>query len=418
MSGPPGKPGRGKGSLALPVLSVPEIDRCIARAVSDKLIAGAACVASIEGRLFHRAVYGSVAPPPPISRLGHDTLFDLGGLTRPLCTALLAAHLVSRGRLDLNATVQSVLKDFGGTPLGGLPLDMLLDHTSGMPATAELWRPIHKADLRRHPQERLGGSPKAVAELRKSLTQVAPAHPPGTAVGVSDLAYLLMGWVLEAVTGKGLDVVAETELYRPLDLHTLLTFVPLPAKRALVKRSFAATSRCPWRGRLLQGEAQDPLAWTAGGIAGHAGLFGTASAVWRLCEVVRESAGGSSRAFHAGTLARFFTRSRRVHDTPFTMGWDTPGRDNGMGNGRFSRSSVGQVDGGAAFWIDPVNAIVGVLLTDATGAAAVGKEADLAKMRTRVFDLIASNAGAAPLAAGDALNELIKKLKPKAPTRG
>jgi CubicO group peptidase (beta-lactamase class C family) len=401
----------------LPEVSVPEIDRCIARALSDKLVAGAACVASIEGRLFHRAVYGSLAPPPPIARLQHDTLFDLGGLTRPLCTALLAAHLVSRNRLDLSATVASVLKDFVGTPLGDLPLDMLLDHTSGMPATADLWRPIHKADLRRHPQERLGGSPKAVPELRKALTQVTLAQPPGAAVGVSDPAYLLMGWALEAVTGKGLDAVAEAELYRPLELHTTLTYMPLPAKRSLVKRTFAATSKCPWRARLMQGEAQDLLAWMGGGVAGHAGLFGTATAVWRLCEAVRESASGKSRAFHAGTLARFFTRSRRVHDTPFTMGWDTPSRDNGMGNGRFSRSSVGQVDGGAAFWIDPVNAIVGVLLTDATGVAAAGKEAELAKMRTRVFDLIASNAASAPLAAGDALNELIRKLKPKTPSR-
>lgn len=399
----PGGPPGGGATSQLPALNVPELDRCIQTGLHDGTYSAAACIASVGGVVFHRAVYGSPRrpPPPPARKPGLELVFDLGSLTRPLGSGLLALWLVGKGRLDLGTALRKTLPELSAPRFDAVTIDMLLDHTSGLPASRPLWDELRRADAARPASERVLGTERAVPELKRLVAAVPLEAAPGTRALESDLGFLLLGWILEGVAGARLDVALERDVLAPLGVAGDLFFVrqddPRRAQRH-ARRTFAAGEDCAWRQRLMQGEASDPLAWAAGGVAGHAGLFGTADGVWRVVEALRESHAGTSRAFLGGTVKRFWTRSRRVGATSRALAWDTTTANDSSAGKRFSQASVGEVSStGGAVWIDLSTGVVGVFLANAQHPTLAGKADALQKLRPRLFDLIAKQ-GEAQLA--------------------
>ena len=384
---------------ALSKRTVPDIDRAFGKALADKTIGAGACVGSVQAGIFERGVYGNATPPPPLRRLDYHAVFDLGSLSQPLGAGLAALHLVSRNRLDLGATVASILKDFSAPPYTQITLDMLLDHSSGLPAEAPLFDTLHKDDRVRHPDEQILGSRKSEPAMRAALRAVKPVAEPGKETCVSPLNFMLLGWVLEAVCGKPLDTFLEQELYTPLGVADELFFVRLGAdkpRRPNLQRLFVATAQCKARNKLMHGEVWDKEAWGLGGVAGHAGLFGSAQAVWRVAQRLLECYRGQNPFFHSGTLSRFWTRSRRM-ETTRTLGWDTPTVLGSTAGKRMPRTAVGTVSQtGCSLWVDHAQETVGVLLTNGLQIKAESPKDPLHKFRVRIFELIAANAGLGP----------------------
>ena len=382
--------------------AVPDLDRAVQTGTYGKLFSAAACVASVRGGILHRAAYGHLRAPPPPQLVDAATLFDLASLTKPLATALLAMLLWSRQRLDIEAPVSTFLKDFRHPPFDKITVAMLLDHSSGLPATAPVWEKLRRP-----------GTPSACAEIRARVAKVALVAQPGAKACYSDLGFLILGWILEVAGARPLDQLATETLFRPLGLQRELFFVRHQGPRPggiQPRRRFAATEQCPSRAKLLQGEVHDPLAWHLGGVAGHAGLFGTAGAVWHLAEVLLECYHGRLNFFHSGALARFWTRSRHPQGTLRTLGWDTPTASNSAAGSRLSRQSVGHLGfTGTSLWIDPMHEIVGVLLTNAVYPNRDDKDLPLLRLRARVYDLIAAEAALGPPAAIAALEEIAEE---------
>jgi CubicO group peptidase (beta-lactamase class C family) len=373
--------------------NVPDIDRCVQTGVYDKTFSAAACIASAGGRIFHRAAYGQPAQQPPVRKAGLDLLFDLGSLTRPLATALAALWLTSKGRLDLNASLTSTLPELKDTRFEKVTIDMLLDHSSGLPASPPSWQELSAIDAKRPEAARLTGSSRSTGELKETLKRLQFAHEPGTCVLESDLGFVVLGWIVESAAGQPLDALLEREVYRPLGIADDLFFVrqslPKPQQR-WARRTFAAGEQCAWRKRLLQGEVSDPVAWSLGGVAGHAGLFGTVDAVWELVHALWAGYTGRHCFFLGGTVKRFWTRSRRVSASSRALGWDTTTVNGSPAGKRFSQGSVGHVGStGGAVWIDPATDVIGVFLANAQHPSLVGKSEALAKLHPRLFELIA-----------------------------
>ncbi|MEU1296985.1 serine hydrolase domain-containing protein [Streptomyces sp. NPDC005840] len=195
------------------------------------------------------------------------TPFDLASLTK-LFTAVAAVQQLERGTLGIDARVGDYLPDFRAAARHGTTVRELLTHTSGL--RPEL--PLHAcADD---------------AERLALLRAEAPATAPGTHT-YSDLNLLLLQHVLERVTGRPLDVLIRDGITRPLGM-TATHFGPCPGAAA------TEDQRLPWakahRG-MLRGVVHDENAWSLGGVAGHAGLFGTARDLAVLCRTLL--AGGS-----------------------------------------------------------------------------------------------------------------------------
>ncbi|MFZ0133821.1 MAG: serine hydrolase domain-containing protein [Desulfobacterales bacterium] len=283
-----------------------------------------------------------------------DTVFDLASLTKPLATAPALMRLVADGRLALEHRLASLLDVFEGTDKADITVRQLLDHTAGLPD----YLPFY-IDLVRLPP----------AARRKSLLAAIARTPlacgPGRAELYSDLGFMVLGELVEELSGKRLDRFVGEALYAPLGLNgggPPLCFVDLAAPR--IFSDVAATELCPWRRRLLEGLVHDDNAFALGGVAGHAGLFGSAGAVHILLTSLWQAfLGDSPPALPPAGVVQTFMRPADAGRRP--LGFDAPSKT-GSSSGRFfSSATVGHLGfTGTSFWLDLRQSIGVILLTN------------------------------------------------------
>ncbi|MER6733814.1 serine hydrolase domain-containing protein [Streptomyces puniciscabiei] len=201
---------------------------------------------------------------PPSARVPAtvDTPFDLASLTK-LFTAVAAVQQIERGTLGMDARIGDYLPDFHAAAAHGITVRHLLTHTSGL-----------------RPELPLYDCPDDASRLAL-LRAEAPTGEPGRPL-YSDLNMLLLQCVLERITGRGLDVLVQDGITRPLGM-TATCFGPCPGAAA------TEDQRRPWakadRG-MLRGVVHDENAWALGGVAGHAGLFSTARDLAVFCRAL------------------------------------------------------------------------------------------------------------------------------------
>lgn len=319
--------------------------------VAEGGFTAAVALVGLKGELLWQGAVGRLSQDPESPSVTLDTVFDLASLTKPLATALALMLLVSRGDLSLDTALGRVLEAPWLAPdKYPLTLKTLLAHRAGLPA----WRPFYQKLLELPPEAR----PLRLACLaaREPLE-----YAPETATLYSDLGYMLLEAVIRRASGQDLDTFCRRELYEPLGLKTL-GFNP-KARPGGENRAYAATEEGLIPGRSIFGEVHDENAWAAGGVTGHAGLFGTGPEVFAL-------AAGLWRAYHGEAFGPLQPEVVRDFLTPVAPGCRTPGFDvptpKVSSAGRyFSRESVGHTGfTGTSFWLDLSLGQMVVLLTN------------------------------------------------------
>ena len=278
------------------------------------------------------------------------TCFDLASLTKPLATALAVLLLVQEERIKLDQALAGLLPGYGDNPKGKITVRQLLSHRSGLPA----YRPYYRRLVQIPAHRRREG-------LDRLLDQEPLAAPPGSQTVYSDLGFMLLRRVVEHIGGVRLDRFVAQRIFRPLGLRDLF-FVDLGL--AIPERDFAATEDCPWRGCVVEGGVHDENAFAAGGIDGHAGLFGTATAVGGIVsELLAAHGGTSARRLIDTQLLRCFLQPAVPGGK--ALGFDTRAERDSSSGRWFSRQSVGHLGfTGTSFWIDLERGISVVLLTN------------------------------------------------------
>jgi len=352
--------------------------------VAQGVFSGAVALVGLKGRLLWQGAAGRVSRDPGAAAVSLKTVFDLASLTKPLATALALLLLVVEGKLALDATLGDLLPgDWLPPDKRPLTLKSLLTHRAGLPA----WRPFYQEILKAEPSCRPG--------LLARLAAAAPLeYPPDTATLYSDLGFMLLKAVAEAVTGVGLDTFCREKIYRPLGLQSL-GFHPLPPVAAVDlvgKRPgplgvtanptenliYAATEPGLIPGRSMFGQVHDENAWAAGGVAGHSGLFGSGPEVFELVATLYRAYHGEINAtIQPAPVRRFLTVPP---GGARALGFDTPSPDAATCScGRyFSPASVGHLGfTGTSFWLDLELGQMVVLLTNRVH---LGRD-ELAKIR-------------------------------------
>ncbi len=337
--------------------------RDLLRDGAGRVYSGASLLVAQAGRVVLEEAVGFTAcpglgiPPRPV---GPDTVFDLASLTKPLATAAIAMMLVARGRMGLDATLADCLPAARGSDKAALRIADLLAHGAGLPA----WRP-YGADLVRARGEAVAGTPATRRAVLSAILREPLESPPGTVAIYSDLGYLLLGLAWEHLGGARLDRLFARWIARPLGLRR--TFF-IPVSRGVVRTppvpadDFAATERCPTRGRLLHGEVHDDNAFVLGGVAGHAGLFGTAREVWTLLDAM---IGATGTVFDPGVAREFCSLARAVPGSGRTLAFDTPTPGASSAGTRYPAGLVGHLGfTGTSFWLHPEARTAVVLLTN------------------------------------------------------
>jgi CubicO group peptidase (beta-lactamase class C family) len=205
---------------------------------------------------------------------------------------------------------------------------------------------------------------RAKAAVIGYLRDESLLYPAGTRNLYSDLGFMLLGFIIEQVTDQSLALFCEHELFVPLAAEPLV-YLPngeAPSDALLAaEHPIAATEDDPWRGRPLCGEVHDENAYALGGVAGHAGLFGTARAVLAVSSAWLAAYHGQESILDATLVRRFVARQA---DSSWALGWDTPSVPSSAGV-YFSDSSFGHLGyTGTSLWIDPSQRLEVVLLSN------------------------------------------------------
>jgi CubicO group peptidase (beta-lactamase class C family) len=327
-------------------------------------------------RAFGKFSYDKGAPT-----VNPDTIYDLASLTKVVVTTTLIARLSesANGNVPLDAPIERYLPEWASGPQSEwrrqVTLRHLLTHTSGLPPHRDYY---------------------LTSKNKRQMLQKIFVEPletqPGVKEAYSDLGIILLGEIVERLTGKSLDELARAEIFRPLGMTDTMF---LPSKKFLTR--IAPTEKdATYRKRLLRGEVHDENAYAMGGVAGHAGLFGTAADLAAFCQTLLN--GGTythRRILRRSTIAEF-TAPQTVSGNARTLGWAVP-TENSSGGHNLSPHSFGHTGfTGTSIWIDPEKQLFIILLTNRVHPTRENHK--IQQVRPAVHDAVVEALGLVPAA--------------------
>jgi serine-type D-Ala-D-Ala carboxypeptidase len=369
-----------------PPVAAPEldgIDDVVLAALARRDVPGAVVAVVRDGAVVFERAYGMRSMKPERRPMTVDTVFDLASLTKVVATAPAVALLAQDGKLAISEPVSRYIPEFGRHGKGDITVEQLLVHTSGL---------IADNDLRDYAD--------GPARAMERLYALRPRFPPGARFVYSDVGFIVLGALVERVSGEPLDAFVRRRLYAPLGMRDT-TFAPTGA---LARRAAPTTEERDGlllhpgpelvaRGP-LQGEVHDPRAYRLGGVAGHAGLFGTAGDLARFALMLM--GGGAldgERVLDAASVEEM-TRPRPLPagEGLRGLGWDVQTKSSGY-RGALPAGFGHTGFTGTSIWIAPARRTAVIVLSSRLhpdGRGAPGR------LRREVADVVARSLAARP----------------------
>ena len=361
----------GRAKAAVPTRTLPAVDAVIQQAISEGTIPGAVLIVGHDGQVIYRKAYGARALEPRREVMTLDTVFDLASLTKVTVTAPAVMQLVEQGKVRLNDPVAKYLPEFAQNGKEDITVRQLLTHYSGLAPDLDL---------------KIAWEGKQTAYgMAMALT---PEDPPGSKFSYSDVNFIVLGELVERVSGETLDEYARRHIFVPLKmLHT--RFVPPAAWRPRI-----APTQYDENERMLRGVVHDPTARRMGGVAGHAGLFSTGDDLAKYAQALLNGGDGILSAMSVEKM----TRPEQPPAAPVLrgFGWDIDSPFSSNRGDLFPVGSYGHTGfTGTSMWIDATTHSYVILLTNAVHPR--GKSNAIA-LRSKVATAVAA---ALPLTASE-----------------
>ena len=305
-------------------------------------MAGAVVMMAHEGETVYSAAVGDAQVKPTRRPMQLDTVFDLASLTKPIATATSIMVLVDEGRVAPDESVSTYWPAFGVAGKEKITIADLLLHRGGLIADNAL------SDYTDDQEENW----RKIAALR-------PIAPVGERFIYSDVGFIVLGKVVEEVSGLPLNVFARQNIFEPLGMKET-GYLPTVA---LKLRGAATEQRA---GQWLVGEVHDPRASRLKGVAGHAGLFSTASDLIRYGNALAMiAADTSSNPLFSKAARDQMIASREVPRGKRAFGWDIRSPYSSNRPTQFSSTAFGHGGfTGTVLWVDPENELVFVFLSN------------------------------------------------------
>jgi len=366
-----GLPAKAPSAVGMSAARLANIDRVIERGIRAGGYPGAAVVVGRKGAAVWEKGFGRLGWTSDANEVVPErSIYDLASLTKVVGTTTAIMILFDEGKIHLDDRVIQYIPEFGGGAKDNVTIRMLLEHRSGLPAGRDLWR--------------IASTPE---EARAAAISTPLFAAPGQYYEYSDLGADMLGFIVEAVSGEKLDRFLDTRVFGPLGMSDT-RFRPDASLRGRI----APTELNPPRGYPLRGEVHDENAYALGGVAGHAGLFSTASDLAVFAQMLLNGGSYNGTRIVADSTVKLFTR--RAAGTR-ALGWDTCGGKGSCGT-YLSPTAYGHTGfTGTSLWIDPEREMFVVLLTNRVHAARARRPAKV------IADVRADLADAAALAVTD-----------------
>lgn len=308
--------------------------------------------------------------------VGKDVFFDLASLTKPLVTSLCFFNLISEEVVGWKEKISSLLSQRNVKDKQMISLVQLLTHSSGLSAHKDYSKHLNEIDYQ-----------VVKKKIVDSILSNQLEYSPGTKSVYSDLGYILLGHIVERKTGCLLDLFWQDRICNPFNLQDKLFF---PKEGELNIRNCAATSYDPLTSLPVCGVVNDDNCRIMGGVAGHAGLFGTLKGVLVICEeLLKQYSGLSVGNAYSNDFLRKSLSIKPPH-TSWVGGFDTPSSKSSTAGKYFSSKSIGHLGfTGTSFWIDLEKKIVAVVLTNRTFMGTSREKIN--SFRRTIHDLLMEN---------------------------
>ncbi|MCB0836845.1 MAG: serine hydrolase [Bacteroidetes bacterium] len=353
----------------------------------------------VYDRSFGKTEYG----PKGMPIHSFDHTYDLASVTKVIATTLCTMHLVERGVLDLDRPIKSYLPELSGTNKANLTIRRLMQHNAGLPS----WIPFYLDTYTDEKKRSLNPDYYAFYATRSSDYPIGPSLYGTYAlkekvwsqlrdvevrrtnrVRYSDLGMILVGKIIESVSGMPLNEYADYLFYRSLGMdHTCFN----PYSRGMAEFCPPTEADTVWRNAIIQGFVHDPASAIIGGVAGHAGLFSNVYDLAKILLMVKnEGIYGGQRYFNPETI-REFTKKQLSYNRK-GLGWDKPEYESHKTHptSLYASSETYGHTGftGTCVWVDPKYDLIYIFLSNRTFPYASNKILLRENVRTQIMDVI------------------------------
>jgi uncharacterized protein YbbC (DUF1343 family)/CubicO group peptidase (beta-lactamase class C family) len=338
------------------------VDLLVQEQITDQTITGAVLVVGHGGKIVHQRAFGLRATSPRSEPMTVDTVFDLASLTKVVATTPSVMRLVQYGQIRLDEPVAHYIPDFGMNGKDAVTVRQLLTHYSGLRPDIDLNPPWDGRDT----------------ALRMAHEEKLQA-PQGSLFIYSDTNFMVLGELVQRLSGMPLDKYAEVHIFQPLGMkHT--RFLPPPQWKSKIAETYA-----PDRKQILRGIVHDPRAERMGGVAGHAGVFSTAGDLALYAQALISRKG----ILDGDIIEKMTTPQQPPNATEVRgLGWDI---DSSFSSNRGALLPVGSFGHtgftGTSMWVDPFTDTYVILLTNSVMPR---QGAPLISLRSRVATAVAA----------------------------
>ncbi len=311
---------------------------------------GAVILVTHKGKPIYRGVFGNKKLNPNLEPMSFDTIFDLASLTKVIVTTTAIMQLLEEGKIELDTPVAQYWPAFANTGKEKVTVRQLLTHTSGFQAILNPW-PL--------PEDKTQYYSAGLQQVEK----LGLINPPGKVFTYSDINFIVLGRLVEIITGEDLKIYAQDHIFKPLNLSSA-TYLPPESLRYRIAPSYSPDDQ-----QLRWGEVNDPTTWHMGGANGMAGLFADASDLQIFAECLLNSGHIQGDRYLMGPLSVY---KMSTPQTPPGMadvrglGWDLDSNFSNRGAllpiGSFGHTGWT----GTSLWIDPTTHTSIIILTSRT----------------------------------------------------
>jgi SSS family transporter len=322
-----------------------QIDRIVEAGIAAKKFPGAVVIAGHDGHIIFHKAYGNSSLIPAPEPMTEDTIFDLASLTKVLATAPAVMELYQQGRFRLNDPVAQYLPEFAANGKQDITIRQLLTHYSGLPPDVSLDDPW-----------------EGKAEGFRRAFASTPVTAPGVQFRYSDINFIVLGALVEKLSGLTLDQYQKRYLAEPLGVEHMQYLPPESWRGQIAPTQYD-------QGVMLRGVVHDPTSRRMGGVAGHAGLFSTAGDVAVYAQNLLDRLAGRPSHFPLSqiTLEKMTTPAQPATGTALRgLGWDIESPYSSNRGELFPVGSFGHTGfTGTSLWIDQTSDTYVVFMSNA-----------------------------------------------------
>jgi uncharacterized protein YbbC (DUF1343 family)/CubicO group peptidase (beta-lactamase class C family) len=361
------------------------IEALVLEDIAQKRLPGAVVLVGHRNRIVYQRAIGDRAIVPQRERMTVDTIFDLASLTKPIATATSVMMLIEEGRLRLIDRVSTFVPGFERYGKADITIRHLLTHVSGLRPDVDLADDWVGTDT----------------AIQLAIEEV-PTAPPGTRFVYSDINFFLLGEIVKRISGEPLDRFSRRRIFEPLGMTETMFNPPESLRPRIAPTESCTPFGWPCAGpdmRMLRGTVHDPTARRMHGVAGHAGLFGTAADLAVFCRMLLNNGSyRGARILSPLAVAKLTTPATPGEERNLrTLGWDF---DSGFSGNRGELLPIGSFGHtgftGTSIWIDPATGLYVVFLSNRLHPEGKG---DVTPLRARVATVAAAALEALPASA-------------------